>query len=247
MHASRIAYGSSSWLLYIAACMLLLIGRALDELGQFPVMSPMLLGILGCSELNHTFMEYARSFFLSFFLTLVLTYTSQVVPLKSLPWGHPIIPSIHNHSSQFSNNGVLPTSSPLVPPHFCQALHYTLASKTCLQPVGWGSTVSRLLWSIANAERLSRKQAEHGQWSISQGTKRESFKESRTYGSWLTRDSLLQRLRAKAWHKKRRDIGRKQKEAASSELLCINSLSNLQPLTAHKHAQNSPPERRRDP
>lgn len=66
MHASRIAYGSSSWLLYIAACMLPLIGRALDELGQFPAMSPMLLGILGCSELNHTFMEYALSFFLSF-------------------------------------------------------------------------------------------------------------------------------------------------------------------------------------
>ena len=96
---------------------------------------------------------------------------------------------------------MLPTSSLLVPPHFCQALHYTLASKTCLQPVGWGSTVSRLLWSIANAERLSRKQAEHRQWSISQGTKRESFKEWRTYGSWLIRDSLLQRLRAKVWHK----------------------------------------------
>ena len=97
MHASTIAYGSSSWLLYIAACMLPLIGRALDELGQFPAMSPMLLGILGCgcSELNHTFMEYA----LSFFLTLVLTYTSQVVPLKSLPSGHPIFPSIHNYSS----------------------------------------------------------------------------------------------------------------------------------------------------
>ena len=33
-------------------------------------------------------------------------------------------------------------------------------------------------------------------------TKRESFKEWRTYGLWFTRDSLLQRLRAKAWHKK---------------------------------------------
>ncbi len=38
MHLSRIAYRSSSWLLYIAACMLLLIGRALNEFGQFPEM-----------------------------------------------------------------------------------------------------------------------------------------------------------------------------------------------------------------